>query len=94
MFQKRATLFGGFVGMLVIGAIVTGGLALAQHRSPVAYDALPTRTSGIVIDIDDNDMAIVWSKNGTVHKVFGEGWALGDPVECTTWYRFTMCEKV
>jgi hypothetical protein len=94
MFKKRAMLLGGFVGMLVVGAVVTAGLALAQHRAQGLYDALPTRTSGIVIDTDDNDMAIVWSSNGTVHKVLGAGCALGELVECTTQYRFTVCEKV
>jgi len=94
MFQKRATLLGSFIGMLIVGAVVTAGLALAQHRTQVVYDALPTRTSGIVIDINDNDTVLVWSSNGIVHKVLGAGWALGELVECTTRYRFTVCEKV
>ena len=94
MFKKHATLLGGSIGMLAVGAIVTAGLALAQHRAQGPYTALPTRTSGIVIDADDNDTAIVWSSNGTVHKILGAGWALGELVECTTQYRFTVCEKV
>ncbi len=67
MFQKRATLLGSFIGMLIVGAVVTAG---------------------------DNDTVLVWSSNGTVHKVLGAGWALGELVECTTRYRFTVCEKV
>ena len=94
MFKKRAMFLGGFVGMLVVGAVVTAELVLAQHRAQALSNALPTRTSGIVIDTDDNDTAIVWSSNGTVHKVFGAGWELGELVECTTQYRFTVCEKV
>ena len=68
MFQKRAALLGGFVGMLAVGAVVTAGLALAQHRAQVLYDTLPTRIFGSVIDTDDNDTAIVWSRNRTVHE--------------------------
>ena len=84
MSQKHAPLLGRFVGMLVVGAVVTAGLALAQHRAQVMYDTLPTRTSGIVIDLDNNDTATVWGSNGTVHKVLGADWALGELVECTT----------
>lgn len=73
----------------LIGIVVCAGL--------VTYLViLPTASSGIagtVTAVDTAGMATIKTDDGQEHRMTGEGWKIGDKVECSTESDKLACKK-
>jgi len=78
-----------YVYAIVIAAVVCLGI--------VAYLVIPpsvaASVAGTVTAVDSAGMATIKTDNGEEHRMTGEGWKVGDKVECAMQDNKMACKK-